>query len=328
MLSIYLDDKDLHKVRFAYSPLIELSLSYMALRGTRAEMAPARWKANAQRLLDDVELPYMDAIILPDSYVVDFLTPTPITPKTSLKEELDRVWETPRDVVIKNVLVTREYGGDSPVHDHFLHDPDAALGCLFAELQFYWGRVLEAHWSSIVANLENDVLHRARESATRGIGTVLNTLGAGLTYNCTAENIWVTKVTSHPDAELCLDGRGIQLVPSLFSRNHGHSQINEDWQPMLIYPARGSGLWYDPIPPQTDEALELTLGASKARLLQALAVPTSTSELATQLYLTAGSVSQQLTRLSQAGLVESTRNGSRVYYRLSERGEHLLAVFS
>jgi DNA-binding MarR family transcriptional regulator len=96
---------------------------------------------------------------------------------------------------------------------------------------------------------------------------------------------------------------------------------------MLIYPARGVGLWQHGSASPPDEALQLTLGASRARLLQSLAEPAHTNDLAHRLCLTAGAVSQQLGRLSRAGLIESYRSGSKVYYRLSSRGERLLDVF-
>ena len=72
----------------------------------------------------------------------------------------------------------------------------------------------------------------------------------------------------------------------------------------------------------------MTLGTSRARLLQTLAEPAYTLDLAQRLNLTAGAVSQQLGRLAQAGLIESYRSGSKVYYRLSSRGERLLDVFT
>jgi DNA-binding MarR family transcriptional regulator len=49
--------------------------------------------------------------------------------------------------------------------------------------------------------------------------------------------------------------------------------------------------------------------------------------MAHRLSLTSGAISQQLDRLKRAGLVESHRSGKRVYYRLTRRGEDLIALF-
>jgi DNA-binding MarR family transcriptional regulator len=55
--------------------------------------------------------------------------------------------------------------------------------------------------------------------------------------------------------------------------------------------------------------------------------PATTGEIARQLGLTSGAVSQQLERLKQAGLVEPHRTGKRVYYQLTRRGEELIGLF-
>ena len=95
----------------------------------------------------------------------------------------------------------------------------------------------------------------------------------------------------------------------------------------MTYSARGSGNWFSEILPDPEEQLRVVLGDAPARLLIALCEPDHTSNLAKRLYLTAGAVSQQLKRLHHAGLVESHRSGYKVYYRLSERGLKLLALF-
>jgi DNA-binding transcriptional ArsR family regulator len=56
--------------------------------------------------------------------------------------------------------------------------------------------------------------------------------------------------------------------------------------------------------------------------------PTSTTEVAHALAMTAGGASQQLTLLYRAGLADRSREGHAVYYRLSRRGGHLLALFT
>jgi DNA-binding transcriptional ArsR family regulator len=65
----------------------------------------------------------------------------------------------------------------------------------------------------------------------------------------------------------------------------------------------------------------------RASLLAILREPTPTSGLARQLGVTAGAVSQQLSRLMDAGLLDAHRSGYRVYYRLSERGHKLMDLF-
>ena len=79
-------------------------------------------------------------------------------------------------------------------------------------------------------------------------------------------------------------------------------------------------------PPQTGQALELLLGRSRAEVLLSLEPPSSTLEIAHRLKLAPGGVSEHLTLLRQAGLVETHRSGRFVIYRLSPTGTALLEL--
>jgi DNA-binding transcriptional ArsR family regulator len=94
-------------------------------------------------------------------------------------------------------------------------------------------------------------------------------------------------------------------------------------QPRLIYPARGSGLVWEPLrpPPQTLAAL---IGPRRASVLALLETPCSTTRLAHRLDVCAGSVSQHLAVLHDAGLIERHRVGRVVLYRRSAAGNLLI----
>jgi hypothetical protein len=157
-----------------------------------------------------------------------------------------------------------------------------------------------------------------------GAETMLSAIAPQVSYQNGVLSIHYEK----PKPSFChaTRGDGLQLVPLIFAGNHVSYQIDSHWRTMVIYTSRGAGLWhYQALEPSA--ALEATLGAGKARLLLALASPLNTSELAHKLTLTAGAVSQQLKNLTHAGLVESHRQGKNVYYRLTERGEKLVALF-
>jgi hypothetical protein len=126
-----------------------------------------------------------------------------------------------------------------------------------------------------------------------------------------SENDHIEKIEKSSKKKLTplnLDADSLRLVPVIFSANAVYHQFHEPWDPMIVYTARGASLWnYDT--PEPSEALELTLGAGKSRLILALDVPLSSGELARKLSLTAGAVSQQLGKLHQAGLVDAHRSG-------------------
>jgi DNA-binding transcriptional ArsR family regulator len=95
----------------------------------------------------------------------------------------------------------------------------------------------------------------------------------------------------------------------------------EPWQPTVIYPARGVALLWE----AADERPELAalIGAGKARILSALDAPRSTTELAAQLGLTPGGVSQHLSVLAGAGVVARTRERRVVLYARTALGDAL-----
>jgi hypothetical protein len=328
MITLLLSPADIEKVRFAYSPLIEVSSSYKLLQHPEHHSSYRTWVEDTQRMFEPIEFPYMSAAILSGRYIADFLTPTPVKTVLSFEDEIDRVRETPDTVIRKNIEFAISIAGMSPIRQMFLDHPREALECLIEELRFYWQQAIEPHWSQVSSILERDLLYRANILARDGIDAVFGDLSDRFEYRSgeiriAKEHKYHTILPSIP-----LEGRGIQLVPSIFAACKGSWQVVPEYLPMLIYQSRGLGLWKHDAKPEPGQALQLTLGTSRARLLQSLSEPAHTADLAQRLNLTAGAVSQQLGRLSQAGLIESYRGGSKVFYRLSTRGERLLGVFA
>jgi len=66
------------------------------------------------------------------------------------------------------------------------------------------------------------------------------------------------------------------------------------------------------------------IGRSRANLLSALDAPRSTTELARQLTLSPGAVSQHLSALRRAGLLTAARHGRSVLYIRTPLAERLL----
>lgn len=331
MLTFHLQPGDLTALRFGYSPLLELSMSYRVLLRPDLHTSYRGWLDEARAATHDLMLPYMDAVILPNYYLADFVTPTPATAITDLEAEFDRMRATPVAVIRENTELLIRHYGDSEARQHFLVYPHDALECLIAELRLYWSRTLAHHWGRIQAVLDADVMFRARQLALQGINPLFGSLSRVLTYEDRTIRISkpIKKNATVTEAEVMFDGTGLQLIPSMFACPDLSWQTHPNWQPMILYRARGTGLWYQTPAEETDEALQVLMGSTRARLLHTLMqAPINTGELANRLQITAGAVSQHLNLLSQAGLVESYRSGNRVYYRLSTRGEGLLGLFA
>jgi DNA-binding transcriptional ArsR family regulator len=100
--------------------------------------------------------------------------------------------------------------------------------------------------------------------------------------------------------------------------------VDPPWQPTLVYPARGVGLLWEPTPDEPTEALAGLVGRRRAELLEALAAPASTTDLAARLEISPGGVSQHLSALRAAGLVAGQRQGRSVLYARTELAERLI----
>jgi DNA-binding transcriptional ArsR family regulator len=330
VITIHLSATDIERLHFAYSPMVELSFSYCALLRSPCAVEHQRWAEEAYRALHDVDLPYMRALMMPTAYIADFVTPSPHSTIRTLDEEFERMRRVSASIIRDNLQATLTY--DAPITDeyqHFMMYPHEALECLIEELRLYWNRTLAQHWPRISTTLENDVLFRARQMALHGAEAMLDNLATRVCYQAGQIRIFNHSEYASRTPDFFLNGRGLLVSPSIFKNSESVSwQIVPEWQPNLTYGARGGGLWHSTRQPNPQKELELTLGAARARLLLALADPASTGELGLKLHMSAGAVSQQLTRLRKARLVESQRSGHRVYYRLTERGEKLVALFT
>lgn len=343
MITIQTTPNDLAALRFAYSPLIELNMSYLGL--LLVEEKPHRfmigeaWMNEARENLRDAHFPYLTSLYSRGTqhaihtYIADFITPTPQSTRMNVDKEFDRLREMDHDIVRKNVQVVLDRKTNpqyQTILEHYLSDPNAALEILVAEMRDYWDRVLAAHWTNIKSILENDVLFRARQIAVDGTDSLFANLHHMLTFNAGVIEL-KRALCAEVTEEYTLKGSGIKLVPAALGWDGITWQIDSDFEPMIIYGARGAGLWNQPEQKtfeDYDPSLEITIGAGRARILTALSDPVNTGELARKLNVTAGAISQHLGKLTEAGLVESHRSGNRVFYRLSPRGEQLLAVFS
>lgn len=336
MISLEVQPQDLANLRFAFSPLVELSMSYKQYRsGNLGMLAP--WGAEVSRALHGIELPYMDAVILPRHYLADFVTPTPNTNEFDIEQQFENMRATPVDLIRKNLTYLIVVDGETEARRHFLTAPYEALDCLIDEMRLYWSVALARHWPRIVSVLESDILFRARDLATEGIETLFRNISPIVSYkdaqirldkmylDC---NYVVGKPLMHDNYSVSLEGRGLQLVPVLLGCSGLSWQVQPEWAPMIVYPARGAGLWYNATQPDPEQSLQLLLGAGRARLLVALQTPSHTTELAQRLNVTSGAVSQHLSKLNEAGLVDSHRSSHKVYYRLTNRGQQLLNLFA
>jgi DNA-binding transcriptional ArsR family regulator len=104
------------------------------------------------------------------------------------------------------------------------------------------------------------------------------------------------------------------------------AHTEDPWPRTIIYPARGVGaLWGEPVS-ASPGALGDLVGRSRARLLDALDSPASTTQLARSTGLAPGAVGDHLAVLLRAGLLDRARSGRSVLYTRTALGDALAAV--
>jgi hypothetical protein len=320
MVTLHLGPEDVANLRFAISPLMELHNSVRALEHPEAKALHLPWVAATRQRIVDLDMALLQALHPRGAYTPDFVDPPPRSPLGELEDELAEMLATPPERV--RFELKRAYEGRAlpAVLEPLARDPRRALPALADLFRAYWERALAPHWARIRALLEGDVLYRARQLADGGARLLFadihpevslreDTLRIDMPYDVTAD----------------LGGRGLLCVPSAFTWPRPAASVEPPWQPFLVYPARGVGGLWEPGRAAPPAALAALLGARRATVLAALDAPRSTTELARALELSPGSVSQHLSVLRDAGLVDGHRVGRAVLYARSSRGDSLVA---
>jgi DNA-binding transcriptional ArsR family regulator len=306
MIRLRLGVDDVARTRLAApSPYCELSVSAQVIQQPTSPFrrlcaaSGARLPASAGRLLE---------LVPAHGNVPDFLAPEGAH---SLEEAVDIVISTPAQM-IRNDLATLPW---PPASSWML---DLADGCasarkeLASSLRDYHDQVLELLWPAIEHVLEADLRFRAGQLATKGVAATVDGLHPGIRW-CDS----VVEVDGPLDADVDLGGRGLQLMPSLWTR----PGFTGAWtQPTLVYPLGRFG-WMAPAGTKSHrDPLAVVLGTTRARVLRVLADEHTTSGLARVLGISLASASTHAAVLRDAGLVTSRRQGPSVRHTLTSLG--------
>ncbi|HEX7306249.1 ArsR/SmtB family transcription factor [Lentzea sp.] len=307
MIEFVLGESDLADVRFAVSPLSELTLSLRVLKD------PAKYPLHLPwvRRVRDVDAEVLLALSTDRGWTPDFLSPRPSTPFTRIEDELAALGEISTRVMRRDL---RAVLGDVP---SVLRDRDRVLEAL----RHYWDIALAPHWDRVRAVLEADIAHRGREMARRGLAAMLSGISGRITFASPVVRVRIAGVEPWRQEA---GGHGLTLVPSVFTR-HTAVPVDHAAPPLLIYAARGAGtLWEtgrDPAP----AALAGVLGQVRADLLVGLDEPRSSTDVARRTGVTTSAVNQHLRAMRAAGLLASQRHGRSVVYARSELGDALVS---
>jgi DNA-binding transcriptional ArsR family regulator len=321
MIEYRFTSEDLARTRFAISPMWETAAAIRALRNPGVAALHLPWVKRIRQQIRGLDLSLPLALLPRKGYIADFLTPPPLSPVMSFEEELELVRATSPELVRHDVEILVRNGNPRDSLQPYLEDPEGSVDRLADALTEFWEIAIEPDWPRVQSLLEADILYRSRRLAEGGIDLLFSDLHHEVTWKGDVLEIECTCAVPG----LYLGGRGLLLVPSVFSPHKTSAMTEEPWQPTVIYPARGVALLWEEAAP-APEALAKVLGKSRAALLADLDAPRSTTDLAHRLDMTPGGVSQHLSALKDSGFVMARRNGRTVLYCRSELADQLVAA--
>ncbi|MFJ8079936.1 ArsR family transcriptional regulator [Streptomyces sp. NPDC096205] len=315
---------DLATTSFAYSPLQEAVFSLRCLRDPARYPHHRPWLRRIRPRLDGLDRELLSALVAPWLWVPDFLSPRPERARPSFAEQLEQVRATPEAIVVADFRATYRTQALPPVVARGLAEPSRFLVRVTDAIEAYWHACLVADWWPRVQSiLEADLAYRGRVLAEQGAGALFPALDHRLSW--TGSHLRLSTRDFNvpaPWTDVAIDGRGMVLLPTMFARG-AQPLIDPSRPPVLMYPARGRATLSEEPPPVTGDALVRLLGRPRARLLMLLSEPASTTELAHRLGVTPSAVSQHLTVLYDAGLLNRTRSGRIVRYARTRLGDEL-----
>ncbi|MCX4660021.1 ArsR/SmtB family transcription factor [Streptomyces uncialis] len=312
--------------RFAISPLWETQEAVRTLKRPDRHGYHPRWLRRIKAAEPPLDLSPVWLLMPQRGHSPDWLGPPPLGPAATFAEEIAAVRTADPAMARAEMAVALGHtpgAARTPLARELLADPARAVQRLADLLEQAWHTLVEPDWPRLRALLEADVAYHSRRLADIGLGALLGELDRRLSWSDRTLTL-----EYHSEHVRRLDGRGLVLMPSVFSWPDVISGYDPPWQPTLVYPVRGlAGLWAGgPAPDAVRGALVRLLGRGRAAVLTALDEPASTTALALRLDLAPSSVSAHLTALRDTGLLTSRRYGHQVLYERSPLGMALLTA--
>ena len=307
-------------LRVVVSPMLTLAT---ALMDALADRPATPWRGllrQRSRGLDSEPLSMFarTAFLLPNA-----LLPLLTAPRATFEHELETLRATPVALLDRDLAIAWPNGQVPAELALFASEPERAFARYADALAAHWDRMLRPSWPRMERLLEREVLMLGHQMAVGGVTGMLQSLHPEIAY----EDRRLRFRTGHVDRSTYV-ARGTLVIapvacePDLLLANEDHPDAT-----LIAYAARGTAeLWGEPLRAPADELVAL-LGRTRAGIGLALATPATTSGLAERLELAPSTVSRHLAALLESGLVDRTRRGPAVYYRLTARGSALLDLF-
>lgn len=316
MIEYELAGMDLGEVRFAISPLNEVSLSLRTFRDPGRYPLHLPWLRMTDPIRAGLDVEMLLALTNADLWTPDFLNPRPRTPLTRFDDELAGVRGLPGPLIRAKLAEVHPRGLPAPLRGR----TDRVRARIVRALGDYWETCFLPWWPRMRTLLEADVQHRGRTMARQGLAAMFADLNDRIRL---VDGVVQVRLKSNVGFRRSTAGDGLTLVPTLFSRS-GSTPITADEPPLIMYAARGVGTLWAAEEVRPPGAVADLIGRVRAGLLTLLDAPASSTELAARTGVTPSATNQHLRAMRSAGLLTSARSGRSMLYLRSELGDALL----
>lgn len=322
MISFVLGVEDLAFIRFAVSPMSETLFSLRVLRDPGLHALHLPWRRSVLPALDGLDRELLMSLVARRLTLPDFLTPRPTTFAPEFEDELAVARATSPAAVRADLLATHAPDPVPSALGSLAESSDATVAglrdAICEVMRAYWEVAVRPQWRNLRLVLEADMTYRARQLALGGARALFADVHPNVRWDDGVLHV-DDMISRHT---VVAGGRGLLLIPSVFAHKPA-PPLSPDEPPVLTYPSRGVGTLVAPAPSGGRPALVELLGKSRARLLDLLAEPQPTIELARRLRVTPSAVSQHLRVLHSTGLIARARDGRTVLYRRTPLGDQL-----
>lgn len=330
MIRLHLGQDDLRRIRFAYSPLWETITSLRTLSGNSGANLHRPWREAVRSRLDAVDMVLLTAVVRPTGYLPDFLVPSPARRNIGFDTSLTQIAAAPLNEVAEQLThlaghPVAQAGPGRAERVAFIRalaaDPEMALTRITHDLEGYWRAAVAPVWPRLHSLLRDDIAYRLDQLADGGVEELFRSLHPSVRYD--SDTLLIHK---YYDGDASPDGRGLLLIPCAFAWPDVMVLTAQPHTPTLSYSPRGLGrLWNQPVD-RSHAALAAVIGRTRADLIQQLDLPMATSQLATQLEVSAPTLNVHLKALHAAGIVTPRRDGRYVLYSRTPLSDLLAAV--
>lgn len=323
MLRIYFTSDDVARTRIAPAPdpLWELIMALQMLRPQEGDLLFREWRSTVRATIrraalgDPLQL--LLALTPTVGYFPDFLNPSAAI--HGLEHGLEAIRRTPKAALGNDM---RHLARSRPLPDdaqRLASGEPTGLIELTDTMRACYRLAITPYQRTIDAAVDRDRRLRLNALAANGVEGLLTSLRSTMFWSSGE-----LRIPTHRDQELHLNGRGLLFIPSYFCLTPT-TMLDPALPPVVVYPvAKQDTVGQKGHHARTDQ-LRALIGTTRATLLQALAVhPTTTTEIARHVGISASTASEHTTVLRQAGLIASYRDRNRVLHHATTLGLALI----